>query len=238
MKTHRPPATGDESLDNDERAVAAVYARLGTAKPDAALDAAIRARARAAVTSHRRMRPWAVGLSSAAVLVLAAGLAWRSGTSLQPVMAPQAAPTTNEATTEPEPMPVQPTQGLSPTSASPPPPPMIMRQQASPAPGSALESSSHRSREVPTRDTHTAAGMAGNADIAATTGGVEAARRAAAASPPAVATTSADIDTRIENIRQLLRDDRHDDAVEALRTLRRDHPDYPLPDDLAALLPD
>lgn len=75
-------------LAGEESELARLYRRLPQSEPDAKLDAAVLALARAAVepqrvnalrhAKDRHRRPlWLVGLSSAAGLVLAAGLAWQ-----------------------------------------------------------------------------------------------------------------------------------------------------------------
>ena len=55
----------------------ASYRRLPRVEPSTALDAAIQARARAAVATRSRPR-WPVLFASAATLVLAASLGWRT----------------------------------------------------------------------------------------------------------------------------------------------------------------
>jgi hypothetical protein len=61
----------------DLESALAAYRRLPRTEPSAALDAAIRARARAAVATRSRPR-WPVLFATAATLVLAAGLGWRT----------------------------------------------------------------------------------------------------------------------------------------------------------------
>ncbi|PTR30042.1 hypothetical protein C8J98_107177 [Luteibacter sp. OK325] len=86
--TQTTPPTSDDDLP-DERELAALYARLPKVEPDASLDAAVLAEATRAVQVSRRPR-WPVALASAAVLVLAVGVAWQVR-ELQP--APSALPT-------------------------------------------------------------------------------------------------------------------------------------------------
>jgi Meckel syndrome type 1 protein len=86
--TQTTPPTSDDDLP-DERELAALYARLPKVEPDASLDAAVLAEATRAVQVSRRPR-WPVALASAAVLVLAVGVAWQVR-ELQP--APSAIPT-------------------------------------------------------------------------------------------------------------------------------------------------
>ncbi|MGE7137026.1 hypothetical protein ACQKIE_05285 [Luteibacter sp. NPDC031894] len=75
MNPNTPPPSDDDDLP-DERELAALYARLPKEEPGSALDAAIVARAAQAVPA-RRHRRWPAALASAAVLVLAVGLAWQ-----------------------------------------------------------------------------------------------------------------------------------------------------------------
>lgn len=93
MNPHTPPPPDDDALAREERELAALYRRLPQAEPDAALDAAVLAQASRAVESRRRhaLPRWAVALSSAAVLVLAAGLVWRLEFAQQQI-APMEAP--------------------------------------------------------------------------------------------------------------------------------------------------
>ena len=68
-----------EAFLGDDSRVAALYRRLPKDEPDATLDAAILAQARAAV-APRRVRPrWLPAMGAAAAIVIAAGLAYRIG---------------------------------------------------------------------------------------------------------------------------------------------------------------
>ncbi|HVI54886.1 MAG TPA: hypothetical protein VM621_07525 [Luteibacter sp.] len=96
--TQITPPPSDDDLP-DEREFAALYARLPKAEPDASLDATVLAAARAMPVSRRPR--WPVAFASAAVLVLAVGVAWQvregqPGPSQQDVngIAAEAAPTT------------------------------------------------------------------------------------------------------------------------------------------------
>jgi hypothetical protein len=73
--TQTTPPPSDDDLP-DERELAALYARLPKVEPDASLDAAVLAEATRATAIRRRPR-WPVALASAAVLVLAVGVAWQ-----------------------------------------------------------------------------------------------------------------------------------------------------------------
>lgn len=87
MNTHTPPPPNDDmpndgTLTPEESELAALYHRLPQDEPPPALDAAILAQARQAVQSHRTRnrrgaQRWVLGLGSAAVLVLAAGVGWQ-----------------------------------------------------------------------------------------------------------------------------------------------------------------
>ncbi|HET7563102.1 MAG TPA: hypothetical protein VFJ87_12060, partial [Rhodanobacteraceae bacterium] len=81
MNTHTPPPQDDDTLTPEERELAALYHRLPQDEPPAALDAAILAQARQAARrdrthDHRGGQRWALGIGSAAALVMAAGLGW------------------------------------------------------------------------------------------------------------------------------------------------------------------
>jgi Meckel syndrome type 1 protein len=68
-----------ESFLADDSRVAALYRRLPKDEPDAKLDAAILAQARAAVATRRSRPRWMPAMSAAAALVVVAGLAYRLG---------------------------------------------------------------------------------------------------------------------------------------------------------------
>lgn len=76
-----PHAPDDERLPGEDE-LSSLYRKLPTIEPPAALDAAVRRAAAEAVkppVAVRRRTRWPVALSSAAALVIAAGLAWRMG---------------------------------------------------------------------------------------------------------------------------------------------------------------
>lgn len=117
-------------LAGEESELARLYRRLPQSEPDAKLDAAVLALARAAVepqrinalrhANQRHRRPWwLVGLSSAAGLVLAAGVAWqlREGMPRSPVDALR--PTASSSQPERDVVPI----AVLPESPVPPPPP-------------------------------------------------------------------------------------------------------------------
>lgn len=82
----------EQFLREEASRVAAIYRKLPHAEPDARLDARVHARAREGIrdepsfasprrigTASRRNRRWLPAFASAAVLLLAAGIAWRLG---------------------------------------------------------------------------------------------------------------------------------------------------------------
>lgn len=117
-------------LAGEESELARLYRRLPQSEPDAKLDAAVLALARAAVepqrinalrhANQRHRRPWwLVGLSSAAGLVLAAGVAWqlREGVPHSPVDALR--PTASSSQPDRDVIPI----AVLPEAPVPPPPP-------------------------------------------------------------------------------------------------------------------
>lgn len=84
----------------DLESALAAYRRLPRAEPSAALDAAIRARARAAVATRSRPR-WPVLFATAATLVLAASLGWRTWRDGSEQPAPLAPPEARSGTSAP-----------------------------------------------------------------------------------------------------------------------------------------
>lgn len=137
-------------LAGEESELARLYRRLPQSEPDPKLDAAVLAMARAAVEPqrvnalrHAKVRPkrplWLVGLSSAAGLVLAAGVAWqmRSGFHDSPartLSAPPAAQSEREvipvAILPDAPMPAEVAADTAAAPAPPPPPAEPARPQA------------------------------------------------------------------------------------------------------------
>jgi Meckel syndrome type 1 protein len=76
-----PHTPDDERLPGEDE-LSSLYRKLPSIEPPAALDAAVRRAAAEAVkpaVAVRRRARWPVALSSAAALVVAAGLAWRMG---------------------------------------------------------------------------------------------------------------------------------------------------------------
>ena len=120
-------------LAGEESELARLYRRLPQAEPDAKLDAAVLNLARAAVepqrvnalrhANHRHRRPWwLVGLSSAAGLVLAAGIAWQmQGMQQEPAEALRAPASATQA--ERDVIPITAITTPAPAPAAVPPPP-------------------------------------------------------------------------------------------------------------------
>ncbi|QDE39264.1 hypothetical protein FIV34_08660 [Luteibacter pinisoli] len=132
MNPNTPPPHDDDLPD--ERELAALYARLPKAEPDAALDAAVLAAALRVTPPVRRRPRWPVALGSAAVLVLAVGvgLHLRDTPIHDPVAgnaerfaAPAAAPV-QEPAAAPAPAPVEA------EAATPAPPPKLIAQSTAP----------------------------------------------------------------------------------------------------------
>lgn len=138
-------------LAGEESELARLYRRLPQSEPDAKLDAAVLGLARAAVepqrvnalrhANQRHRRPWwLVGLSSAAGLVLAAGVAWqlRQGMPQSPVDALR--PSASSSQPDRDVVPI----AVLPEAPVPPPPPPAPFEDAAvtaaaPAPAVAAE---------------------------------------------------------------------------------------------------
>jgi hypothetical protein len=149
MTTQLPPQgppEPDEKLPG-EAELATLYRQLPQNEPGPALDAAVlRAAAQALAAdaqpawSIRKTRPrWLIGLSSAATLVLAAGLAWHmrelppaesAPTSADSVVPAQAAAPAPRAA--PASAPIPPAEPASPMPAVPPPPRMVVAKSPTP----------------------------------------------------------------------------------------------------------
>lgn len=89
MNPNTPPPSDDDLPDEQE--LRALYARLPKVEPDASLDAAVLAQATRATPVRRRPR-WPVAFGSAAVLVLAVGVAWQVRDTSPLTVRPEAAP--------------------------------------------------------------------------------------------------------------------------------------------------
>lgn len=89
MNPNTPPPSDDDLPDEQE--LRALYARLPKVEPDASLDAAVLAQATRATPVRRRPR-WPVAFGSAAVLVLAVGVAWQVRDTSPLTVRPEAGP--------------------------------------------------------------------------------------------------------------------------------------------------
>lgn len=227
MNPNTPPPHDDDLPG--ERELAALYARLPKAEPDAALDAAVLAQADRAVPARRRAR-WPVALGSAAVLVLAAGLAWQLRDSRPDATGTLSAPTTQRI------------ESTAPVPASAP----VVLQESAPA---ATQPRMAR-RSAPARSLAPAAPAAAPAPpIPAQASGqaFAPAPKSSAVSKPApqafgvvsdrAMKTELGPDDRVGEIRQLLGRGEREEALRRLRELRERYPRYDLPQDLRDLTP-
>jgi Meckel syndrome type 1 protein len=226
MNPNTPPPSDDLP---DERELAALYARLPKIEPDAALDAAVLAKATRALPVRRRPR-WPVALGSAAVLVLAVGVAWQVRDTRPDVTATLPAPSARYA-----PAPAVERQVDAGTPAKPQPP---LQEQIAP-------------QLLPRVRTETVTAIPLTAP-----GAAPAPAPAPAVAPPlqrepeASGTPQADNraggylpkldfgpDDRVGEIRRLLDRGQREEALRSLRDLRERYPHYELPQDLRDLKP-
>jgi hypothetical protein len=215
--------------------------------------------------SARKSRPrWLVGLSSAAAIVLAAGLAWRMHesprTESAPVASGSVAPVQAEAAATnapmpPVPLPAPPQQPPPRIIAAAPPAPMAAKSRQvvadkQAAPASRDERLAGAAPRAPADVTR----QAGNE--AATNAAKPAVAEAAASAPPMQATmvaapapitaTAADTGTatnasdtpaqELDKIRQLFAQGHDDEAQQRLAAFRHAHPQWELPPELQAKL--
>jgi len=214
--------------------------------------------------SARKLRPrWLVGLSSAAALVLAAGLAWRMHesprTESAPVASGSVAPAQAEATAaasnapaSPAPAAAPPEQAASPPPAAAPPAPMAARprrtvadQQAASAvregrsTGATLRAAAEANAQAGS-ETAAKAAKPVAAEAAAGAPSMQATMVAAPAPPAAAADTAANAsDTpaqELDKIRQLFAQGHDDEAQQRLAAFRHAHPQWKLPPELQAKL--
>jgi hypothetical protein len=228
MNPNTPPPSDDDLPD--ERELAALYARLPRAEPGDALDAAVLAQAARVVPVRRRPR-WPVALGSAAVLILAVGVAWQvrdtsppspAGRSAAPsssVYAPKAVPLPAPAApTEPPSAPVP-----APPPQSSPAAPAVSMAPVEPAPPAASREATLRRYESATA----ADRRVSEVGAVQAVDRLDAGQRAPGLAP----------DDRVGEIRRLLDHGRRDEALRRLRELRRLYPRYDLPQDLRDLNP-
>lgn len=85
--------SSNEPFDRDEAFALAAYSKLPKSQPSAPVEARIR-KAAHAINASRRPRLWTTGLATAAVAVLAVGVAWRGRENQPPEFAPGPTPQT------------------------------------------------------------------------------------------------------------------------------------------------
>jgi Meckel syndrome type 1 protein len=259
MNQITPPPSDDDLPD--ERELAALYARLPKVEPDASLDAAVLAEATRATPVSRRPR-WPVALASAAVLVLAVGVAWQVR-ELHPV---PSAMRTAAAPPASKPAPATPA-GSAPdqrssayvgaaSAAKPaqraqlhrtPAPPIAAQITAAPAPEPAAAPTppvpaappSPPSPSAPQAAVMSAAPAPSpqRYEAAPASSGVLRENMAAKVAADATAPNALGPDDRVGEIRRLLGSGNRAQALRELKELRRRYPHYDLPQDLRDLNP-
>ena len=244
-------------LSDDDSRLAALYRKLPQAEPDARLDAAVRAQAQravAAVAAPARTPAsgrWLPALSVAAVVAVAAGIAFRLGPQMwqRPASRPEvesaAAPTAPPPAT---PQPVETTSSMrkaaapaataAPVAQAPAAEKQKMENAASrpaprafPAPAQALREST----PPPPPATAEAKPALSAPTMAAPMKTMQS--DAASAGVPAALDRNASLypEHWLANIRQMLRDGQRNAAIRSLDQFRKKYPDYHLPDDLRDL---
>ena len=244
-------------LEGDDSRLGALYRKLPQPEPEAQLDAAVRALARCAAAATARtpvaaQRPWLPVFSVAAVIALAVGFAFRIGPQLwqrparqletEPAIVPSAspppaaAPSAQKASAAPATTAAPAAQAAAAemkkveNAASRPVP------RAFPAPLRAL-------REAPPSAALEAKPPMPAATMAAPLRAKQQVDMESAGAPTPTHTAPAEKDSNatlypeqwLANILQMLRDNRHKEAVRSLEKFRKTYPDYPLPDDLRDL---
>ena len=250
-------------LSGDDARLEALYRKLPHAEPDARLDSAVHALAQRAVAqprTHMRTRArWLPVSAAAAVVLIAAGIVLRTGPQMQqrPAALQETAPTAtlqSAPAAKMESAPAAKTQSEpAPTPSSPAP---TTPAPATPAPPPAAAPELRKSEAAPKP-----APRAFPAPVAAMREAAPAATTDAKSATPAAAapmhmkramTDSAGAQTLaapaaqdgnvtlypehwLANIRQMLRDNRREEALRSLAEFRKRYPDYHLPDDLRDL---
>lgn len=231
------PSAHDEERLPGEDELSALYRKLPAVDPPAALDAAVLRAAATAVQGRARPRArWPLAVGSAAALVIVAGLAWRMG------QMPQKAADSAQVAAEQSAHTV-----TAPVPAAPPVPATADKSESKPA----LEQMVVRGNQIPAPAAKHARHAAEDAmqkqappSLAEPPAVAEAAPEVAPAmapAPPAPAPAGFaaaarvqenTIDTELRHIRELFAQEKRDEARQRLADFNRDHPDYPLPDDL------
>lgn len=153
-------------LAGEESELARLYRRLPQSEPDAKLDSAVLAMARAAVEPqrvnalrHAKMRPrrpwWLVGLSSAAGVVLAAGIAWQMRNGFSDT-APTLSQHSRTAAAERDVIPIEVVPEMPAAPAPPAMAPPVMAESASTPPAAATEQPADASSPPPAMRSKTA----------------------------------------------------------------------------------
>jgi Meckel syndrome type 1 protein len=249
-------------LGDDDSRLAALYRKLPQAEPDARLDAAVQAMARRAAAMPGATRTpgrtrWLPLLSAAAVVALAAGIAFQIGPQLwqRPARQPEAQSTAVPAAPPPAaPQPGAMAAGALQESAAPaataprdvPALPAEMKKvenaasrpapSAFPAPAQAMQDAVPPPPTAEAKPAMPAPAMA--APVRAKQADTESAGTPAAAlAAPATQDRNASLypEHWLANIRQMLRDNRREEALRSLAEFRKRYPDYRLPDDLRDL---
>ena len=249
-------------LSDDDSRLAALYRKLPQAEPDARLDAAVQAMARRTVASAppatrtpARTR-WLPMLSAAAVVALAAGIAFQIGPQLWQRSARQ--PETQSAAVPAAPPPAAPQPGaaaagalqesaapaaMAPRDVPALPAEMKKVENAAPRPAPRAFPAPARTMQetVPQPPAEAKPAMpapAMTAPVRAKQADTESAGAPAAAlAAPATQDRNASLypEHWLANIRQMLRDNRREEALRSLAEFRKRYPDYRLPDDLRDL---
>jgi len=242
MNPNTPPPHDDDLPD--ERELAALYARLPKAEPDAALDAAVLAQADRAVPARRHRARWPVALGSAAVLLLAAGLAWQLRDSRPEVSVTLPAPAAPGAASSEHPR-EQATASAVLRESAPAPAPQANARRSAPAPVRVLAvpappAPAPAAAPPPPPEAESAPAQASGQAFAP-------APKSSAVSKPApqafgvvsdrAMKTELGPDDRVGEIRQLLGRGEREEALRRLRELRERYPRYDLPQDLRDLTP-
>lgn len=248
-------------LRGDDSRLQALYRKLPTEEPDARLDAAVHALAHRAVAQprpHMRTRArWLPVSAAAAVVLIAAGIVLRIAPQMQqrPAPMPETAPTATlrslpAASPQPESAPAagSPAAAAAPTPPPETPPPELHRLEAAPKPAPRAfpapvmrkaEPASAAAEAKTTTPAPAPAPPMAAAQMRAESADAESAAAAPARNfaVPAARDRNASLypEHWLANIRQMLRDDRREEALRSLAEFRKRYPTYRLPDDLRDL---
>ncbi|MGH8090575.1 MAG: hypothetical protein ACREO6_03870 [Rudaea sp.] len=242
-------------LSDDDSRLAALYRKLPQAEPDARLDAAVRAQAQRAVAAVAvPARPstrgrWLPAFSVAAVVALAAGIAFQLGPQLwqRPASRPEVESTAAPAAPQPAETTSIMRKAAAPAATAAPvaqAPAAEMQKvenaasrpvpRAFPAPAQALRENTPPPAAAEAKpgmpEPRTAAPMKAMQSDVASMG-------APTLATPAAKDRNASLypEHWLANIRQMLRDGKRDAAIRSLDQFRKKYPDYRLPDDLRDL---